>query len=114
MISRRISLLPIVFCIFFVMAANWALAAQPKYGGTLVVAATQDPTGLDPITARGNASLQVIGQMYDGLTKYKTGTFEVEPALAESWEISSDGLIYTFKLRKNVAFHAKKPCGPTA
>lgn len=84
-------------------------AAEPKYGGDLVVAATQDPTSLDPITARGNASFQVIKQIYDGLTRYKTGTFEVEPALAESWEISPDGLIYTFHLKKNVTFHDGTP-----
>lgn len=105
MISRRTSFILFVLFICCAFAVNGVLAAQPKHGGTLVVASTQDPTGLDPITARGNASFQVIAQMYNGLTKYKTGTFEVEPALAESWQISADGLTYTFKLRKNVTFH---------
>ena len=43
--------------------------------------------------------------MYDGLVRYKDGTLEVEPALAESWDISVDGTVYTFNLRSGVTFH---------
>jgi peptide/nickel transport system substrate-binding protein len=43
--------------------------------------------------------------VYDGLVRYKSGTLEVEPALAESWTISDDGKTYTFKLREGVKFH---------
>jgi len=102
---KNMFLITCMLAISIHLSVGASSAAQPKYGGILVVATTQDPTGLDPVIAWGNASFQVIGQMYNGLTKYRTGTFEVEPALAESWEISSDGLTYTFHLRKDVLFH---------
>ena len=37
--------------------------------------------------------------------RYKPGTAEIEPALAESWDVSTDGLVYTFHIRPNVKFH---------
>ena len=43
--------------------------------------------------------------LYDGLVRYKDKSLEVEPALASSWEISSDHLVYTFHLRENIKFH---------
>ena len=47
---------------------------------------------------------------YEGLVTYKTqGTVELEPCLATSWEVSPDGLIYTFYLRQNVLFHDGTP-----
>ena len=47
----------------------------------------------------------VVANMYEGLTKQKPGNYDIEPALAEKWDISSDGMIYTFYLRKGVKFH---------
>jgi peptide/nickel transport system substrate-binding protein len=91
------------------LTTDLSFAANPKYGGILVVGDPEDPTGLDPITARGRASFQPIAQIYNGLTRNKEGTFETEPGLAESWEISSDGLTYTFRLRKNVMFQDGTP-----
>ena len=43
------------------------------------------------------------------MVRYKDGTLEVEPALAESWEISDDGKTYTFDLRDGVTFHDGTP-----
>jgi peptide/nickel transport system substrate-binding protein len=47
----------------------------------------------------------VLGQMFDGLIEYNLGTMAVEPALAESWTTSSDGKVWTFKLRQGVKWH---------
>ncbi|PJG84379.1 ABC transporter substrate-binding protein [Conservatibacter flavescens] len=57
-----------------------------------------------------NASSQ---QVYNRLVEFKPGKIEVEPALAERWEISEDGLTYTFHLRKGVKFHSHKHFTPT-
>jgi peptide/nickel transport system substrate-binding protein len=43
--------------------------------------------------------------VYDGLVRYKDGTLEVEPALADSWTINADGTEYTFNLRSGITFH---------
>ncbi len=48
---------------------------------------------------------RILVNVYDGLVRFKDGTLEVEPALAESWKISDDGKTYTFKLRQGVKFH---------
>ena len=43
--------------------------------------------------------------VYSGLVRYKLGSTEVEADLAEVWEISDDGLVYTFYLRNDVQWH---------
>lgn len=48
---------------------------------------------------------QISGQMFESLIKYNSKTLDIEPALAEKWDVSEDGLIYTFHIRKGVYFH---------
>lgn len=72
---------------------------------TFVFGHAEDATKLDPADVTDSESLLATWQMYEGLTRYKAGTAEVEPALAESWEVSEDGLTWTFKLRPGVKFH---------
>ena len=69
---------------------------------TLVVSIAADPTGLDPEAVLNNTSGFVMATIYDGLIRYKPGTVEVEPGLAQSWDVSADALTYTFHLRKGV------------
>ncbi len=72
---------------------------------TLDVAIDSSPAGLDPhlITAF-NSVVIVQGNIYEGLTAIAKD-LSVVPGLAESWDISEDGLTYTFKLRSGVKFH---------
>src|SRR5215470_15220782 len=63
---------------------------------TLVVSMAADPTGLDPEAVLNNTSGFVMATIYDGLIRYKPGTVEVEPGLAQSWDVSPDALTYTF------------------
>ena len=76
---------------------------------TLVVSMAADPTGLDPEAVLNNTSGFVMATIYDGLIRYRPGTVEVEPGLAQSWEVSSDGLTYTFHLRGGVKYHDGTP-----
>ncbi|MCJ2543044.1 ABC transporter substrate-binding protein [Thermostichus vulcanus] len=78
--------------------------ATPQQGGTMVVVGHQEVPTLSPGKAVGNVPLFVIYQLYNGLVEVDEN-FEVQPALAESWQISADGLTYTFKLRQGVKFH---------
>ena len=59
---------------------------------TFVFGHAEDAAKLDPADITDGESLLVTWQMYEGLTRYKPGTTEIEPALAESWEASEDGL----------------------
>jgi peptide/nickel transport system substrate-binding protein len=92
----------LILAAFLVLAAFTGNAAAQK---TLVIAIAADPTGLDPEAVLNNTSGFVMSTIYDSLVKYKRGTVEVEPGLAEKWDVSADGLTYTFHLRKGVKYH---------
>lgn len=64
-----------------------------------------DPEHLNPFTATTIAISNILNNVYDGLIALDADTGEFIPALAESWEVSEDGLIYTFHLRQGVLFH---------
>ena len=65
----------------------------------LTIGRREDSTTFDPIKTAQNIDLWVFANVYDVLIRVdKTGT-KLEPGLAESWEVSPDGLTYTLKLR---------------
>lgn len=78
-------------------------AALP--GGTITVTYKDDVATLDPAIGYDWQNWSMIKSLYDGLMDYTPGTTELRPGLAESYEISPDGLVYTFKLRAGVKFH---------
>jgi peptide/nickel transport system substrate-binding protein len=80
-----------------------ALYAQTP-SDVLIVGQIAEPKSLDPATVTAVNDFRILVNIYEGLTRYKSGTLEVEPALAESWTISDDGTEYTFKLRSEVTF----------
>lgn len=84
-------------------AAQTAVAQTPP--GVLVVGQIAEPKSLDPAAVTAVNDFRILMNIYDGLVRYKDGTLEVEPALAESWTISDDGTEYTFELRDDVTFH---------
>src|SRR5436305_11793248 len=63
-----------------------------------------DPRSLDPALSTDVPTGRAVGYVFDGLTRFDPHA-TVEPALAERWDISPDGLIYTFHLRRGVTFH---------
>lgn len=85
-----------------VLSASCLLGAQ---AATLDVAVDSSPAGLDPHLVTAFASVLVIGDtVYEGLTAIDED-LSVKPGLARSWDISSDGLTYTFSLHEGVTFH---------
>ena len=61
-------------------------------------------SSLDPAFARNVENIWAVNQLYNGLIQMND-TLEVEPCIAKSWNISMDGLTYTFHLRNDVYFH---------
>jgi len=84
-------------------------AAAQTPPGVLVVGQIAEPQSLDPQAVTAVNDFRILVNLYDGLVRFADGTLEVEPSLAESWEISDDGLTYTFTLREGVTFHDGTP-----
>jgi len=74
---------------------------EPAYGDTLVEGSIGEPSILIPMLAGDSASHEVAGMIFNGLVKYDTD-LSVIGDLAESWDVSADGLVITFHLRKGV------------
>ncbi|WP_225768203.1 ABC transporter substrate-binding protein [Inquilinus sp. Marseille-Q2685] len=85
--------------------ASPAMAQDIKQGGTMTVTYKDDVTTLDPAIGYDWQNWSMIKSLFDGLMDCKPGTTELAPDLAESFEVSADGLTYTFKLRHGVKFH---------
>lgn len=74
---------------------------QPAYGDALVVGSIGEPSVLIPMLAGDSASHTIAGLIFNGLVKYDTD-LTVTGDLAESWDISPDGLVITFYLKKGI------------
>src|SRR6266536_2144115 len=81
--------------------ARPALAQAPRSGGSFVSAQTTEATGLDPQLVPALSRSRRSPMMYSQLVRFD-GDMNVVPELAESWQISPDGLAWTFKLRPGV------------
>ena len=93
------------------IVSTFAFAASAK---TLVYCSEASPANFDPgITTGGNDFDASSRTVYSRLVEFKHGSTELEPGLAESWTISDDGLVYTFKLRKGVKFQTTSYFTPT-
>ena len=91
-----------------------ALAAGSAGAKTLVYCSEGSPEGFDPALYTAGTTFDASSHpVYNRLVEFVTGTTEVVPGLAESWETSEDGLEYTFHLRKGVKFHASDKFTPT-
>lgn len=88
--------------------ATQLAAAQPRSGGILTVGLDGEIDTIDPLKSVTIVGFQVYTQMYEGLVAANPTLDGVEPRLAESWDISPDGLTYTFHLRQGVKFHNGK------
>ncbi len=75
-----------------------------KYGGTVRYVMGADAVSLLPPNQTDNISGTVCRHIFDGLVEFDE-KLNIVPALAEKWEISQDGTVYTFYLRRGVKFH---------
>jgi peptide/nickel transport system substrate-binding protein len=82
---------------------------QRPYGGILNWGVCHKPTIINPILTTHSISAALVQLIFNGLVRINSKG-EIGPDLAESWDISSDGLVYTFYLRKGVRFHDGTEC----
>lgn len=88
-------------------------ASTPVRGGSLVYATDREPTCLDPHNFGDMPQTYIARQYLDSLVSEKPDG-SVVPWLAESWQVSSDGLIYTFEIKQGVKFHDGTPLDAAA
>lgn len=102
------TLLSAALAVVFGATSLSAVDAAPlsrKPQDNVFFATSTEPLGLDPALVDDNDSGNINANLYESLLKFKADNTEIEPCLAESWTISEDGTVYTFKLRQGVKFH---------
>jgi dipeptide transport system substrate-binding protein len=91
-----------------------AIGASSASAQALVYCSEGSPEGFDPALYTAGTTFDASSHpIYNRLTEFKVGTTEVIPALAESWDVSDDGLTVTFNLRKGVKFHSNDMFTPS-
>ena len=63
-----------------------------------------EPESLDPAIITGQADGRVVAGLFEGFTRFDPKTARPIPGLADRWEISPDGLVYTFHIRTNAVW----------
>ncbi len=101
------------------LAACAAFSAVLALGGvaeakTLVYCSEGSPEGFNPSLYTSGTTFDASSrQLFNRLVEFKRGSTVIVPALAESWDVSDDGLTYTFNLRSGVKFHANDDFTPS-
>jgi oligopeptide transport system substrate-binding protein len=97
----------------FVLTAVFSLVvtgcthSEPR--ADLVIINGAEPESLDPAIVTGQPDGRVAGALFEGLTRLDPIHATPQPALAERWEVSQDGTVYTFYLRTNAAWSTGEP-----
>ncbi|GAB1365128.1 ABC transporter substrate-binding protein [Rhodobacter sp.] len=86
-------------------AQDYTPDPNAKPGGDVILTYKDDVATLDPAIGYDWQNWSMIKSLFDGLMDYVPGTTTLRPGLAESYTLSEDGLVYTFKLRAGVKFH---------
>lgn len=82
---------------------------EPPKDNVLRYISGSEPESLDPQFVTGQPEARIMMALYDGLVEYHPITMEPMPAIAETWDLSSDGTEYIFHLRKNAKFSNGDP-----
>lgn len=109
----------LVFCIFVLLLVVSTLlilntinrhfmVSVPNYGGSISEGIIGAPRFINPVLALSDADQDMVALVYSGLMR-KDRDGNLIPDLAQSYEVSEDGLTYTFTLKENIYFHDDKP-----
>ena len=84
-------------------------AEKPKEAPeqVLIFGSSGDVSRLDPGDVTDGESIQRMDNIFEALVEFESGSTEIKPALATSWEFSDDGKEITFKLRKDFISHVR-------
>jgi peptide/nickel transport system substrate-binding protein len=103
--DKRVWKLAIAVCLVALLAAFAQCKVTPTEEMVLIFGSAGDVCRLDPADVTDGESIERMDNIFEGLVEFKPGSTEIQPCLAESWEISEDGLEIAFHLRHGVKFH---------
>ncbi|MFD2174805.1 ABC transporter substrate-binding protein [Rhodobacter lacus] len=90
------------------------MTAMPALAKTFVYCSEASPEGFDPAPYTAGTTFDASAHpIFNRLVEFKKGTTEIEPGLAETWDVSADGLEYTFHLRHGVKWQSNEIFTPT-
>jgi peptide/nickel transport system substrate-binding protein len=101
---KRLLTLALPLLLFLAYELAQGASNQPKRGGTLTLAVTKELALMNPLVNTSSTESRIRELMFEPLLG-RDAKGAIQPRLAESWEISKDGKVYTFRLRKGVKFH---------
>ena len=106
---KKLALLSLLLLLFSFSAISIleAASAQPKRGGTITLGISKELALMNPLVNTSSTEARIRELMFEPLLA-RDLKGAIQPRLAESWEISKDGKLYTFKLRHGVKFHNGK------
>ena len=104
---KSLLIIGLIFAMAFAVGLG-AGAEEPRRGGTLTHLVSASPDNIDPHGTVMGVSAWVFSRMLDTLVA-RDHNLKIVPHLAESWEMSPDGLTWTFQLRRGVQFHDGTP-----
>jgi len=99
---------PLLCLVTTLAIAACGSSGAPSRGALVDSRDNYDPRSLDPALSTDVPTGRAVGYVFDGLTRFDPNA-KVEPALAERWDVTPDGLTYTFHLRRGVTFHDGAP-----
>jgi len=108
MIKRELAGLMVALAVLLAAVAGTE-AGEPKRGGTLTYTLHPEPTALSTIATTAIPVATIASKIYESLLEYEGPFLTPRPGLAESWSVSPDHTVYTFKLQRGVKWHDGTP-----
>jgi len=99
----------LLIALVLLLSVFTTVSAEGEIAKQIVIGRPSDSTDLDPVTQDGNPDIWMFNLVLEGLVKSSDDGSAIEPCLADSWDISEDGLTYTFHLKKGVKFSDGSP-----
>ena len=105
---KRLTKLALAVGIILALAFSVKSASiEPKRGGTITLAISKDMALMNPLVSTSSTEARIRELMFEPLLGMDARG-KLRPNLADSWEVSKDGKVYTFRLRRGVRFHDGK------
>ena len=101
--------LSLFIVLLLVVSVFATVSAEGQIAKQIVIGRSADSIDLDPVTQDANFNIWMFNLVLEGLVKTRDEGTAIEPCLADSWDISEDGLTYTFHLKKGVKFSDGSP-----